>query len=608
MSSTSIVTKRYLHLILSFCYLSIFVGVLVAYNAPAQGYEVSIYSKTPTVVWALILLPLLTSLSMLLASLSSVFSIGRNHESLLLFTSFFTVVTVVALPLIRGYRHVGEGDMLSHVGIAMDIKDGLTAPLDLFYPLSHVLSITISVIGSLDLFHSYSILSLVIATLFPLFIGLCARTISDNYSVLAVGFLSGLLYIPIDHISTHLQPAPRNIALFLSPAALFFLLKAIKGGNKKNFLLFSLVCLSLLLFHPQMAAMLAMTSLLLAISLYILDNSYVRNPMIENKPSPLIFSFFLATVAWVWIGYSDQFESSLGRIAYYIFSGTASAGSGGAAERGASLAAVGGSVEEIFIKLFLAGAVFGVSSVLYLLWGTYTNHSNKKKSHNPLGISIGTGLLIGGVPVFLVTVAYLIINDANQAVRYVGFLLVIVSIIGSVAIGDVLHYTSSKSLKSTLSILIVIFMLMSVLVIHPSPYVFQDSEHVTESQLAGFEISFEYTDDANFDHVRSSVDRYGDAILGSSGRDSSDYYHSDVDPGGVPNHFAHHDLENHYNESTYLAITEADRIRDPVVYNGLRFDHNDFNYLDNTPYIQRIHSNAGHDLYFVQSSEQQSVI
>jgi hypothetical protein len=67
----------------------------------------------------------------------------------------------------------------------------------------------------------------------------------------------------------------------------------------------------------------------------------------------------------------------------------------------------------------------------------------------------------------------------------------------------------------------------------------------------------------------------------------------------VPDHFADQNLRSYFDNPEYLAITEADRVRDGDVYKGFRFSSQDFTYLDNEPGIDKIQSNGGLDIYLI---------
>lgn len=110
-------------------------------------------------------------------------------------------------------------------------------------------------------------------------------------------------------------------------------------------------------------------------------------------------------------------------------------------------------------------------------------------------------------------------------------------------------------------------------------------------------------DTSNYDYVRSSVRRYGDAIIGPSSVSRSDYYGADRRQGGTPDHFNNHNLSAHYSNPTYLAVTAADKKRDAELYNGFRFSWTDFAYLDRDPSISKIHSSGDAEFYYIQPDE-----
>jgi len=59
-------------------------------------------------------------------------------------------------------------------------------------------------------------------------------------------------------------------------------------------------------------------------------------------------------------------------------------------------------------------------------------------------------------------------------------------------------------------------------------------------------------------------------------------------------------LRTYYEQPRYVPVPEADRVRDPVLWNGFRFSHSDFAYLNSEPGIDKVQANGGYDLYMVQ--------
>jgi hypothetical protein len=148
--------------------------------------------------------------------------------------------------------------------------------------------------------------------------------------------------------------------------------------------------------------------------------------------------------------------------------------------------------------------------------------------------------------------------------------------------------------------LLLVFLAASFPVVFTSPYFYTPSEQVTEKQLHGYETTFEnQASSVLFSEVRSSTSRYGAALKGKAIPREA-YYPGADDENQAPDHFANQSLRTQYDQRTYLPVTEADRIRDPILWEGFRFNHSDFRYLDAEPGINKIQSNGGYDLYLVR--------
>lgn len=230
-------------------------------------------------------------------------------------------------------------------------------------------------------------------------------------------------------------------------------------------------------------------------------------------------------------------------------------------------------------------------------WDLFVRDSNSEKKLI-LYISVGFLPLIG---FFFV---YLIADMSQYYFRVYATMMPIVTVLGAIVIGRGLHslsrFLSTKRHRAIIIIIIFAVLLISLPVAHPSPYIYETSGHTTETQMNGFDTAFQHeNEEIPFSNVRSSPSRYGSGLYGPSARDRADYYREGDRSGSVPDRFADRALHDYFDNPSYLAITEADRVRDPVVWQGFRFSHEDFEYLDQDEHIKKVHSNGGFDLYLV---------
>jgi hypothetical protein len=309
----------------------------------------------------------------------------------------------------------------------------------------------------------------------------------------------------------------------------------------------------------------------------------------------------------LWAHNLEAFWGNLEAVYMVPFTETQAAGT--TATRSLSLAVVGGSLWEIFLKLFFVSLLFALltavlmfSELLQDRIGLQPAGADKRATPDggqsqPNLKYVFYGLCAVGV-IFLV---YLLGGISDQYFRHLGMLMVLASILGSITLGRILWRLSERRSftvgRRTIAAFLVLCLVLSVPVVFPGPYFYDASKQVTEQQMNGYETTFEHQSDSiPFENVRLGADRYGHAILG---RDiPSEAYYARDEPN-VPDHFANRNLPAFYEDPTYIPVTEADEKREAELWNGFRFNHGDFEYLDTDPGVDRVQTNGGYNLYLV---------
>ena len=140
------------------------IGIFLLYNSPAEGYELSIYSATPVLVWVF----LLTSLSIgLLIIIQQAFASQRDNFWLIgFFLAALAIFVILIIPPLRGYLSFGSGDSLVHIGIINDLMANAHLGEGNFYPITHILVAMISQIRGISSMWSSGYLLPFISVLF----------------------------------------------------------------------------------------------------------------------------------------------------------------------------------------------------------------------------------------------------------------------------------------------------------------------------------------------------------------------------------------------------------------------------------------------------------
>lgn len=579
------------------------VGIINAYLTPATRYEPSIYTGTPLVFWISVLFGLLVSTIV-------VFHLDGRLCNCGLALAGLSMISVVALPLIRGYHYLGENDALTHLGYARELNTEIIAMNELQYPAVHFLGSVLKDIINIELTHSLLIVLITCVFVYFVFIPLTVRRITSEKLVVVSGVFAGFLLLPINHISGHMQIHTTSQAVMFIPVVLYLFVAYYRAETGVFFGPLLIAASTLLLLHPQQGVHILF---FFGIMLFFHLIFRLLKPWFTISEDPKIhyFTFIFAFAFWLWAGSGTGIESIIQSLVTNLILDPGAVGTD-VASRGLSLQELGGSYEEIFIKLFLIPLLFCALSAIIMaaaffkntctdradrLWSLFVTN-NRSEKETILYISVGFLPLVGFF------FAYLIADMAQFYFRTYATMMPIITILGAIVIGRTFQlfnrFVSVPKSHFLITIIIFIIILVSVPVIYSSPYIYETSGHTTEAQMNGFDTAFQHeSEEISFSNVRSSPSRYGSGLYGPSARDRADYYREGERSGNVPNRFADQALHDYFDNPSYLTITEADRVRDPVIWQGFRYSHEDFEYLDRDEHINKIQSNGGFDLYFV---------
>ena len=588
---------------LLFGYLAISAAVVVAYNAPVTGYELDIYAGTPVAFWGLVSLALLVSVLVVFSvSNSSVRAVGG-------FLGLLTMTVTVSLPIVRGYHYIGDADPLSHLGTAKIISDGSMRMTESRYPVVHTLGSVLHTMTGLSVRHVMLVTIVVFLICFFVFVPLVVRELTGNAWMAYIGLFSGLLLLPINHLGSHQYVFPTSQAVLFAPAVLLVFFLLFYQRTARLSALFLVLAPAFVMLHPQQAA-----NLLVFFGVIVagqIGYDFWRGVDFEQWRRWLLpeVSFFATTFA-LWVYNMEIFWGSIERVAMIPFQ--ANTVGGKAATRTGSLEQVGGSLPAIFLKLFSVQLLYVLLTGLLLLLVVNRLRDRRRwytRATSTNGRMLPMYLYGGLVAVAMLFVVFFIGGISDQMFRHLAMMMVFGTILGAIALGRGMYYVGERlspaAGKGIIAVVLCLCFALSLPVVFASPYMYYDSQHVTETQMHGYETTFEYQDRAyTFDDIRSSTYRYGHATQGADQPPGSYYYEGDegIHSGdhGIPDHFANRSLRTYYEQPRYIPAPEADRVRDPVLWNGFRFSHEDFAYLDTEPGIDKVQANGGYDLYLVQ--------
>lgn len=587
-------------------------AIFTARSAPSSGYEVDIYRATPALFW----------IGVGVAMISALWVLSRARRDVPWFAALTLLgisgLSIPALPLIRGYFFYGLSDPLNHLGWARELVAGQTTFFGDIYPASHVTAAFISVLGGAPIERGMLLVVFLLIVCYVVFSVLTVRVLLPGRTATTIALVSALLFLPINHVSFGPQFHTYSLATFFFPFVLYLVVKHVTGTPDSTLpgrlsatdLAFAFAGAAIVVFHPQVAANVVVLLGTMAVVQLVARRRYPESRFGRSKPVYGQFVFMTA-VFFAWnVQYTALFDlsSNLGQSLLDVVMGTSAADDQLIADRAASADGVGTSIVALFGKIFLvkvlyfavAAAVVGRHVVRYLK----RRSSPSTHGHTVSSVDITVGLFaISGVSLAAFFVAHYVGNIQGYFFRHVGFGMVLVMVVA--AVGLTQFFSSAQRAaesrriapSSVFFVLATVALVVSMAAFFPSPYVAKPTSHVSEQQYVGYATTFEYAaESAAYGGLRTGPQRYYDARGDNiDNRLSWPIYPEDMGPALRDVRANDFPKEDFY----YLFLTETDRQKELVAYNGLRYTAEDFDSVTYQEGVSRVFTNGEVDTYQV---------
>ncbi|PSP55915.1 hypothetical protein BRC82_03300 [Halobacteriales archaeon QS_1_67_19] len=580
-------------------FVALAAAVLIARGSPPESYELSIYAGTPLAFWVG------TGAALVLAVIVGLGGGGRRRRLGLVLGGASTFA-IVALPVIRSYYFFGAGDSLTHLGWAKDILAGRLSIVDFLYPGTHTVSVFLAEATGIPITRAMLLTVTAFTAVFLVFVPLATWTITRDPDATALAAFAGLLLLPINHISVAQMAHPTSQAIMFAPLVIYLLARYLTDADRDSLLvgtptgaLLAVASLAILLVHPQQAAnVIVVFAIVLGLQLLarVVGTREREHSLLAAQTVFLVGAFLL------WAPRHERASGATAALIDMLLNGPDVGAEVG--QRAVSLSAVGGSIELLFAKLFLVSLVFCVLAGLVTLVGVF----DRLEDPDAGAFARYLGLALG--PLLLLFAAYFVVSYATLHFRQLGFIMLVATILGAIALGRGLDALSTRASGGTARAVVgvgfLVMLALSVPIVFQSPHIHQSSRHVTEAQMSGYEASFEHGAAEGFIGVRGSGERWADAVLGvEESRDRSaltrtSLYASERHPATGEN-FTGSYLASHYSDR-YLTFTDRARQQEVSVYEELRFDESGFESLETTPRLDRVRANGDVQTYLVNAT------
>ncbi len=481
-----------LNVVLAIGFFAVSAAIVIARGSPAGAYEASIYTATPGGTWAAL------SVALAIAVATTLSTRGRT-QAIAISLGALSVTTIVSLPSLRNYRFAGMGDAMTHLGWTRDFLAGSMYPHELFYPSLHSLTAAISLVGGVPLERAMLLTIVIFFVPFVMFVPLVVRDMTGSGLAVAFGAIVSWFVLPINNVATHMGAHTNSNALFLVPVVLFAFVaymrrqpgaSTLPAGVSPFSLLVFLSAIGLLLIHPQQ--MINVVIIFGAVSaIQFVSRWWQSDHPMSHHSAAYSHTFVLGGIFLVWAAANERFRRAFAGLVSGIFSADVGAGSE-VGQRGGSLTEIGGSLGELFVKMFLVSAVIGIVVALFVLL-TWLGRTRTDGDLTSLITYLGVAL----VPLGLMFVVYAV-GTPTMAFRQVGFIYVLLTILGGVALGHGFGWLSGVITTPGANTVAVSFvgvcLVLSLMTVFASPLIYSPTQHVSDGTYHGYNSAFTHAE------------------------------------------------------------------------------------------------------------------
>lgn len=576
------------------------INIIIFLN-PTKGYELSIYSSTPSVIWAFLLFSALCGIIIIILYLLRSNYSTSNVWCLGLILLLLSRISILYVPYNRGYFS-WTGDNISHLGFVKDILVMGTFSSDNFYPITHLILSELTVVLNVkpELIVNYA--TALLSVFFVLSFYLLGKFLfpDKQYAILATTSIGCVFFNQYD-----LFLMPNGWSILFFPFSFYILYRAMIHQSPLSYKLLSIIILIFYpFFHPLSTLILILIlGILTAISILSgyskITSSVLSKIRLPSDLSPLWLLLILLGVWTPWLLSFDLFDNNVKLVVEAGVSGSSPNVMEGMAEK---LEKMNFSIIDTII---IIGKEMGDDLVFYVLFFLGSMYATIKWKMKPefhhLLVFIGVILLLGGL------YASYIFNlipglDSVGGPRLAAYSIVFTPLFAAIVF---VWMISKKNLFFVILCILLISapMILSVFSLYPSPYVHRPSAQITSMDIHAMAWAIDNKDMAiSFVGIMSTPNRFAEALLGVEKWNQRSDYQSYINI--MPDHFNFPNallVGQNFPEYTYLILNKLDRITYSTVYKPVgRFNDEDFIRIKGDSSVSYIYTNGESDIHLIK--------
>ena len=582
------------------CLVLLAAALLIAHNAPATGYELSIYASTPVLVWVFLILACAGGVFLILHQVTT----EHNERSRIWLVGFLVLllahVSLLYVPYVRGYVS-WQGDNISHWGQIKDIVSTGHFAEGNAYPVTHTLLAQVVSVTGLPLSTVADLSTCFLSVGFVLSTYLLATAVLPHKGQhLLVAALAAAV---MPFVGYHVLLMPNGWSIMLFPLLLFAVLKC----DSWVYLVVALILIVLYpFFHPLSSLMAA--GALVAIDLLWFGLRHVfrsaRRAGSKRVLRPILaLAIIELAILLPWVISFRRFDSNLRVLWDQITSGSGTNAIGGMGESLNKVNVHGLGFLLLLIKMYGVSLILIGTAIIggFLLIRRLRSDATDAKYLGLLALLVL--MLLFGSLYFLYNVGTpgLYAIGGERLLSYTLMPTVVLS--GFALYHLVARFGHGLRVAAAVLCTIMLAAVLSMLALYESPYRLRPNIQITQMDMTGIGWLVETKDRSlGTTYILTSMDRFADALLGMNEanrrEDASPYASVTAD------HFGYGDyatLGEQYLEDTYLAIPASDTIIYDTVWKEVgRFSQDDFARLQEDSTVVKLYANGESDVYLIR--------
>ncbi len=610
---------RAIKIIASLCFVLVMVALVLIWQTPAKGYEVSIYTATPIIVWGFLIASYICGTGIVVYEVYT-----QNYKKsslwvtgLLLILLSFTII--LSLHILRGYYMYGQsGDPSAHLGITQVIISTGHFMSDLHYPITHTFLAMVSYVLGVDPITLAKYIPVLFALVFVAFMFLVARSLFPHKGQVILTTVASTTFVT----GSYIYLTPNYLANLFWALALYLLIKStIRNASFRlqYKILFIIIMFLVVSFHfvPAVGLLLVLGTIGLLQRIFAIRDKSLSATTDQGFDVNIGIVILLLVWSITWMSSFYVWDRAV-RSIYIVLT------EGGPTQLDAMTATIyyatefGYSVWEQFFKVWGGPLIYVVLTLvsLPLVWWKMPREANLRN----------LGSLYAPVTAFTLLVAILVMFSLpGGAFRYIVYALILSTFFVGFVLYEMVRYSRQMAqffkfcLLFGVFIIIVSAFIVGMLIIYPSPYVLGRDDQLTQSHVEGVDWFISNRDTSIavtgytvhpgrlVQQLRPLPEQQRPANQGQYKPLPTSFVAAGTQ---MPYHFGydtHSMLGESYSDARYMILSPADRLLHTEVFPRMaefRFYPADFEKLEHDTSLDKLYINGGLDIWYIHPMAQ----